>query len=401
MVAGGSGLARDDGKVYLVKGAYTGEEVEVEVEKTSRDLSICRVKKIVRPSPERTQPACRHFESCGGCDWMDIGYEKQLEEKVGIFVDQIAHTAKTEIEPPQIVGTTPYGYRNKVEFAVRKGKLGYFRTASHDFVEIENCLVIPDGFNAIKSEIEEALKKDGRLASETDHVVIRNGDLRKMAVFISKRKIKPPRLDVEEVVSLENGTRVVVAGREKIHKGRGFLDVTVGKVKYEIPAKSFFQVNYEGAGILASKVAEYAGSGKKLLDLYCGVGFFSLQLAGSFEEVVGVESSPASIRGAIRNSGINGIRNARFVVARAQEWSDDGKYDVIVADPPRSGLTPEVRESVFRLRPKRFVYVSCDVSTFARDFKAITSNGYKIKDVTLVDLFPQTHHFEIVSVFEG
>ncbi len=400
MVAGGYGLARENGKVYLVKGAYTGEEVEIETEKTSKDLSICRVKRIVEPSVWRTIPVCRHFERCGGCDWMDLKYQKQLEEKVKIFVDQLSHTAKIEIDPPKIIGTTPLGYRNKVEFAAKNGRLGYFRTRSHDFVEIERCRVMPEDLNEVKIEVENAMKRDRRFAHDTDHVVIKHGDFGKMIVFISKKPLKPPKFDVGEVISLENRTRVVVAGRQKIHKGKGFLEISVGEVKYEVPAKSFFQVNFEGARAILGKVVEYAGKGEKLLDLYCGVGFFSLQLAGSFKKVVGVESSPASIGGAIRNSKINGIENVSFVVAKAQEWSENGRYDVVVADPPRTGLAPEVRRSIFRTKPERIVYVSCDVSTFARDLKDITSNGYRIKGVTLVDLFPQTHHFEIVSVFE-
>ncbi len=393
MVAGGYGLGRKDGKIYLVKGAYTGEDVEVEIEKQLKDVVFCKVKGVNIPSPNRQIPVCEHFGSCGGCDWMDLEYSAQLEYKQSIFVDQMKHTAKVDMPYPQIIPTSRYFYRNKVEFAIKDGKIGYFSKNSHNFVEIKTCHIISKVLNDVKSEIQKYDLK------YFDHLIIRESDKRKMAIFVSKTPQKIPDVEADEIVSLVNNSRVVVAGHQKIIKGNGYLEIRVKDIIYRIPPKSFFQINYEGAEILSSKVSEYAGSGQNLLDLYCGVGFFTLQIAKNFDRVEGIESSPSSVIEARNNAKLNGISNVEFTISKTSKFNFSN-YDVIIADPPRSGIDKETMDAIVGVRPKKFVYVSCDISTFARDAYKLIQKRYKIKDVVLVDLFPQTHHFEIVSLFE-
>jgi len=393
MIAGGYGLGRKDGKIYLVKGAYAGEDVEVEVEKQMKDVAFCTVKKIDIPSQKRRIPICSHFGSCGGCDWMDLEYEAQLEYKRDIFTDQMNHIAKVDLLPPQIIPTSQYFYRNKVEFSIKDGKIGYFGKNSHNFVEIDKCHIISNDLNEIK---DEAKKHN---LNGFDHLVIRKSEGRKMAIFISRTFQKVPDINTDDIVLLVNkNPHVVVAGHQKIIKGNGYLEIELNGITYRIPPKSFFQVNYEGAEILSSKVSEYAGKGENLLDLYCGVGFFTLQVARNFAHVKGVESSPSSVIEARENARLNGL-NVDFINSKTSQF-ELSNFDVVIADPPRSGIDKETMNAILKVRPKKFVYVSCDVSTFARDSYELIQRRYKIKDVVLVDLFPQTHHFEIVSLFE-
>ncbi len=392
MVAGGYGLARENGKIYLVKGAYTGEDVNVSIEKVDHDLALCKVERVNVPISERQNPVCEHFGKCGGCEWMDVNYKSQLRYKKEIFTDQMKHIAKIDIDEPNIISTKPYGYRNKAEFVIEKGKIGYYGKQSHDFVEVKKCPIIEDALNDVKDGL-----KDYDLRG-FDHLVIREGNGKKMAIFISKSERKVPDADVDELIMLVNERRVVIAGRQIVKKGNGYLDVNINGMKYIVPAKAFFQVSYEGAEILSSKVKTYAGKGRKLLDLYCGVGFFTLKLAENFVDLDGIESSPSSVKAAQKNAAINGISNVHFFTSRAENFKPED-HDVIMADPPRTGLDKAVRESIIKSKPDKFVYVSCDVTTFARDSNELIQKGYKIEDVTLVDLFPQTHHFEIVSSF--
>lgn len=393
MVAGGYGLGRKEGKIHLVKGAYVGEDVETEIEKQTKDVVFCTVKKINTPSRQRQIPVCAHFGSCGGCEWMDIRYETQLLYKKEIFADQMAHMAKIILKDINIIPTSMYFYRNKVEFAVNSGKIGYFGKKSHDFVRIDKCHIIDESLNSVKFNL------DDKALDGFDHIVLREGKGKTMAIFISKSPQKIPDSGADEIFSLVNRSETVINGSQKAIKGKGYIETEEGGIKYRISPKSFFQVNYEGASILAEKVVEYAGKGKDAVDLYCGVGFFSLQIAKNFDRVTGVENSTSSVIEARVNAKINDIKNAEFILSKTSDFQFSHP-DVIIADPPRRGIDNDTMNAILKVYPKRFVYVSCDATTFARDSYKLVQKGYKIKDVVLVDLFPQTHHFEIVSLFE-
>ena len=401
MIAGGFALARENGKIYLIKGAYPGEIVSVEIEKKKKDLSFCKVKHVIKASPNRIVPPCKHFEECGGCEWMDIKYEEQLRLKSDVFVDQMGHMAKIAIDRPEVIPTKAYAYRNKIEMVVRNGEIGFFKRGTHDFVKIEKCMLATETLNTLKLTVEKYLKRHKKFASNIDHVIFREASGKTMVIFTSNKKLTPPQIEsVDSVVTLENHSHVVIAGRQRVHRGSGILYVDICNVKYEVPAKAFFQVNYLGAKLLADIVKEYVGSGRKLLDLYCGVGFFSLQLFKVFEEVIGLESSPPSTRIARENAKINGAFNTRFSLLKVQDWKPKTHFDVVIVDPPRTGLDRGVIEKIAALAPQKIIYVSCDVSTFTRDAKGFMKNGYTIEDVKLVDMFSQTHHVESVALIK-
>lgn len=388
IVAGGYGFARKDGKVYFVRGAYPGEEVDVKIERDGKDFAIASVQRINSPSEQRRESVCKLFGSCGGCEWMDLEYVAQTQYKKEIFVDQMRHVG-IELNPPKVISTHEYNYRNKVEFVIVNGESGFFGRSSHEFVKVDKCYIISERLNALHSKIREL--------SGFSHLVLREGD-QEMAIFISKKPIEVPKIEVDEMVSLVSNSKIVLSGRQKILKGRGYLEIKINDVIYRIPPKSFFQVNYEGAKILADKVIEYAKSGKSLADLYCGVGFFSLQLAKSFDKIIGIESSPSSVIEARNNAQLNGLKNVDFKIGIAASFNLEG-FQTIIVDPPRDGIDSKVMQNILSAKPDRIIYVSCDISTFARDTNAL-QKLYNIKDAIIVDLFPQTHHFEIVSLFE-
>ncbi len=401
MIAGGFALSRENGKIYLIKGAYPEEIVDIEMVKKKKDLSFCKVKRVIKASPNRIIPPCKHFKECGGCEWMNMKYDEQLRLKSDVFVDQMRHMAKIVIDNPEIIPTKAYAYRNKMEMVVRNGEMGFFKRGTHNFVKIEKCMLATETLNALKLNVEESLKRHKRFVSNIDHVIFREANGKTTVIFTSNKKLTPPRIEnVDNVVTLENHSHVVVAGRQKIHKGNGILHVNMCNVKYEVPAKAFFQINYLGAKSLVNIVKEYAGSGGELLDLYCGVGFFSLQLSKVFKKVIGLESSPASIRIARKNARINDAFNVRFSLSKVQDWNPKTHFDVVIMDPPRTGLDRGVVEKVSTLAPQKIIYVSCDVSTFARDVKEFMNNGYTVEDLKLVDMFPQTHHVESVALIK-
>jgi 23S rRNA (uracil1939-C5)-methyltransferase len=402
MVYGGYGLARKGEKTFFITGSYPDEEVEAKITRQKKDVYFGHAHEILAPSKFRISPSCKYFKKCGGCEWMDVSYSQQLEFKKEIFVEQMRRFAKHEIEEPLIFSTREKHYRNKAEFVVRNSKLGFFQRKSHTFVEIEECEILSKKINEVKKRIENVLKVHTRFSSKIDHVILRESDGQTMVVFTSTTDVTPPFIEgVDNVVTLKRKghSHVVISGREKVHQGKNTLIAKINNVKYEVPAKSFFQINDEGARILANFVKDYAGQGKNALDLYCGIGFFALQLHDKFEKILGVESSPVSVTFAKRNAKINKFSNVEFDVKKAEELNSLERFDVVIVDPPRSGLVNAI-ERIATLARKRIVYVSCDSSTFARDAKFLEEKGFSLKDVKLIDMFPQTHHFEIVSLFE-
>ncbi len=402
MVYGGYGLCYGEGKTFLVKGAYPGEEVEAEIIESKKGVFFAQTQKILQPSKFRIVPSCRHFKECDGCEWMDVSYEEQLKFKQEIFVEQMKRIAKFNVKKPEIFETKEKHYRNKAEFVVRNSELGFFRKHSHNFVKIRKCEILSERLNELKKKVGILLKKHPRFSSKVEHVVLREGNNETMVIFISSKDLTPPSLeDVDNVVSLKRKvhSHVVISGKERTHQGKNTIDVKINDIQYQVPAKSFFQVNYEGARILSRIVREYVQNGEKLLDLYCGIGFFSLQFHDKFKRILGVESSPSSIIYAQKNASMNGFDNVEFKVQKTEEWESEEKFDVVVVDPPRSGLR-NTAEKVALLSKKKIVYVSCDSSTFARDTKILMKNGFELKNVKIVDMFPQTHHFEVVALFE-
>ena len=403
MVYGGYGLSRLEGMTYLITGGYPHEEVEVETIKCKKDVCFAEVKRVLTPSKWRRSVNCKHFEKCGGCEWMNVTYKKQLDFKREILVEQMRRIAKKEMKTPSIIPTPEFHYRNKAEFVVQDSKLGFFKRGTHQFIHVNECMIVSKKINEAKTKIEKMLKAHPKFSSKLDHVVIKEGEGQVMVIFTSTSEITPPYIEgIDSVVTLKrkNRSHVVISGKEKVHQGREKVDMKINGVKYAIPSKSFFQVNTEGAKILAKVVRDYAGSSQKALDLYCGVGFFSLQIHDNFESVMGIESSPSSVKVAKSNAELNGFSNVTFQVKKVEEWYPHEKFDVVILDPPRSGLKKKMVEKVVTIASERIVYVSCDSSTFARDTKHFEEMGFVLKDLTLVDMFPQTHHFEMVSLLE-
>ncbi len=395
MVYGGYALARKDGKIFFIQGAHAGEDVRVKIERQKGNTIFCSLLKVVSASPFRISPMCEHHIACGGCDWMGVAYEKQLEYKRHIFSEQMRRIAKHELSEVEIVPTLEYHYRNKVTYRISGKKLGFLKKKSHEYVNVKTCAIAAKSLNVLKLEVERGLSKYPEISSKIRKIVLRTNGTSKTLVFFSNEKVKLSQFSNAEniVVVSENFTDVVV--------GSGTLNFTFGGIVYRVPALSFFQVNTVGAEALSSTVKEWAFEGHKALDLYCGVGLFALQIAENFQHVTGVESSIASVKAARMNAIFNGKSNVEFESQPVEKYHFSESYDTIIADPPREGLKKSVVEKIISLKPKRLVYVSCDSSTFARDAKKLLENGFYLEKVKLIDMFPQTHHFETIGLFKA
>lgn len=378
IVPRGFGLAFAEGLTVFVPLSARGDRLEVRLEQVKGRTAFAEIEKVIEPSTERGTPPCRYFGTCGGCDLQQLPYDGQLAAKVEIIKDSLHRIGKIEMEHiPIVPSPSPLRYRTRALWHVdtRAGKMGYYKRNSHDVVDIDHCPILDPVLDSTlqkyrfdldasrfweeKAKIEAAVGSDGRVS------------------------INAPDLPeaVEEIAVNAAGER------------------------YRFDARSFFQGNLSMVEDLI--VAATGGaSGSNALDLYCGVGLFSLPLARRFANVIGVEANDRAVTFAERNAADAGSSNLRFYSEGVSKFlfsRELGETDFVLLDPPRAGTEKNVIQRIIKLQPKSISYVSCDPSILARDMRRFVDGGYRIETLTALDLFPQTHHIETVArlSFEG
>lgn len=380
VVPGGYGLAHAGGETLLVALAAPGDEAEVEVRSTRGRVCFAHISRIIEPSPARVAPPCPYFGRCGGCDFQQLSYDAQLAAKLDIIRDALRRTARLTELPP--LGITPaprqWRYRSRAEWQHDSAaqKLGYFERGSHRICDVTHCPVVAPELEVVLEELRGAMS-DGELA-ETKEFRAMTGDAGGVA-------LAPP-----------HGARFTTELRRTIR----------GEV-YHYNADCFFQINRDLLPDLiaeALRPIEEGGDAQPnfALDLYCGVGLFTVPLARRVRRVVGVESHTTSARYGRRNLETANLFEARIEPGSVKDWlaRHEGELpdvDFVLLDPPRTGAEAETMSSLIRLRPRRIAYVSCDPVTLARDLAMLIPAGYKLESLRLFDLFPQTHHVETVA----
>jgi 23S rRNA (uracil1939-C5)-methyltransferase len=372
LVYGGDGLARDDGRVVLLPFVLPGERVAAEVTRSKNDLLRGRITRIAAPSPERIEPGCPYFFRCGGCQYQHAPYEFQLDQKRVILREVLRRIGHIEYEGE--IGTVsgePWNYRNRTQLHISGGAIGYFEYGTHTLCAIDRCPISSPKLN-------EAI---ARLAHELPN--LRSFDA-EIELFTNENDLQFNLRD-----------RVPADVRTLLH-GMG----TSSPILYDglrVSRNSFFQVNRFLIQDLVAAAID-GEQGHTALDLFAGAGLFTLPLARAFEHVTAIEIAGSAFHDLKANVQAAGLSNIEI----RQETTDahllivDTPPDLIVADPPRSGLGKMAVTELLRIRAPRLVIVACDPTTLARDLKALLAGGYRIAKMTLVDLFPQTFHLETV-----
>ncbi len=373
LAAGGDGVARGpDGRVVFVPFTAPGDRVRARIVDERKRYRRARALGLLEPGPGRTDPLCAVFGSCGGCDWQHLDYATQLEAKRDALRDafeRIAHLRAPE--PLEVVPSpSPYGYRARARLRVAGGRVGFRRRRSHALCVTSRCPVLVP-------ELDDAL------ASLAEHPPERDGDW--------------------ELAVGSDG--VVASGPASGGAEAGAIRLTVGDASLRVSGGVFSQANALLREPLAQAVAEAAGRGDRLLELHAGAGFFTLALARRFARVEAVESAPAAVadlRSNLRDAGLDAVEvRAESAEERLSRGSADASPpDVVVLDPPRTGLEPPGAEALARLGARRVVYVSCDPATLARDVGVCADRGYALTALRGFDLFPQTAHVEALALLE-
>jgi 23S rRNA (uracil1939-C5)-methyltransferase len=365
--------------------------VQVSITKEKRDYSVASVTRILEPSPQRIDPECGYFGSCGGCQLQYMPYVLQVKQKVDILRDSLRRLAKTDIDLLEPVKSDiPWRYRHRGQFKVASGRVGFYRAKSRSLVDVEECPLMKDEINAALKAARGLLK-----VYQCKEIHISCGD--DTVAFLKVPENIGKYLEKLASDFLQSGFAGVVIGAGEGHfarHGKSYITLRLGDLQYYVSAMSFFQSNWRLNQSLVKIIKQslYPLAGKKVLDLYSGAGNFSLPLAAE-AEVTGVEESPHAIEDGKRNLKVNRISNYRFVCSSAEDFQPRGGFDVVLLDPPRPGLTKRVVQTVLSLRAERIVYVSCNPATLARDLKKL-KRAYDIESVRLIDFFPHTFHIE-------
>jgi 23S rRNA (uracil1939-C5)-methyltransferase len=421
LASGGDAVARDaDGRVVFVRGAAPGERIRARVLEERPSFARAVVEEVLEPSADRERPCCPSFGACGGCQWQHVAYDAQLTAKRRIVDDALERIGGIDVRAFEVVpAQAHYGYRNRVELGPGPGptlSLGYVGVdGSH--VAVDSCDLLPDRFREAPRRISGALRYlEGSSRLGIERAALRISESGgSCSLELWTRPGPFPRgvaattlgnaVDVDTVSRVlfdaERG-RHAVRGVETL-AGSGRWEERLSGYRYSVSPASFFQVNTAQAEKLVEVVVDSLepDPDEPVLDLYCGVGTFTLPLAASGARVLAVEASGSAIKDLERNLQDARLA-ARILPGEASRVLEDERPSVrsSVVDPPRAGLSVKALESLAAATRERIVYVSCDPSTFARDAGRLSGAGFALGRVTPVDLFPQTYHVELVGVFD-
>jgi 23S rRNA (uracil1939-C5)-methyltransferase len=396
----GEGVGRINGKATFIPLAIPGETIEMEIIQERSKFIRGRLKQVLEPSPDRVEPECPHFPTCGGCHFQHVSYEKQLALKRQIVQDNLQRIAGIASEvKPVIASPNRWNYRNKVTWHVREDKLGYYQEGSHDLLPILSCKIISQPLQLISREIRYFLQQHPLTGNGEITVRYSHNTEDSMLVLSGFSYIPSAWLELK---SLSANAVHINNGQIRVLWGSKYWQETLGTMKFMIPAASFFQVNHSQAEqIVALLLKELPlTTDMHLVDLYCGVGALTLNLASMVRKVTGIEEFLPSIEYARLNAELNGIENATFYCGTSETVFPNlsEHMDVLMVDPPRAGCHPDVIKAIVHQQPEHLAYVSCNPGTLARDLGRLKEFGYTPNLIQPIDMFPQTYHVECVTL---
>ncbi len=421
LAQGGRGVARADGYVVFVSGALPGDRVRVRLTKAKRDYAEGKAVELLAPSPDRIADTCVHEgEPCPGAPWQGMSYERQLAEKAAQVDDalrRLGHLDGYELEPIE-AAVERWRYRNKLEYSFGPRPdslaLGFHRRGSWaEIVDVDDCRLASEANNVARNAVRDwavaeviPAYESGPQTGVLRNLVVRDGRRTgqiQTRLVTSPSQIPRPPVDLHTVIEGPAGGTDGPTGV----LGAEYLTEELCGLRFRVSHGAFLQTNTEMAERLYAIAAGAAGlsGSERVFDLFCGIGTIGLSLAGRAGEVWGLEGVPEAVADAEANAALNGITNARFVHADARLGITPlleraGRPDVMVVDPPRSGLSKKIVRRLIECDAPRIVYVSCNPTTLAPNAAQLVEAGYTLRRVKPVDMFPQTPHVEAVALFE-
>ncbi len=429
---GAKGLARLSSFVIWVEGAIPGDVVRIRINKRKPNYATAEILEFLEHSPYRVKPRSSYCSSCGGCQLIEMQYERQLYYKSKQLRDILKRTGKVKDFAQRKIVPSPkiFRFRNKMQFSFSKGKnqdiiLGLHSKNSHKkVIDVRSCHLQSGKANKILKYAKEFFcSLSDHYSQQTSlpfqHMTIREGkntgeflvileadaEAEKDVVsFSGMMKSSFPEVKSFVFNAMENHVGTARRLHQRVLYGDGKIEERLGNLRFQIFAEAFFQSNTEQTTNLLSIIKQLAflDSVEHVLDLYCGSGSISLSLADSAKDILGIDHSYASIRSSSHNAEINSILNCHFLcmdvsTATRRSLHLSNRYDLVTANPPRTGMPLSVINNLSHISPKSIIYISCNPSTLARDCQRFQDLGYEMREVIPVDMFPHSFHIETIA----
>ena len=428
LVYKGYGLGFNDSNPIFVPYSVPGDIADVEIEYQKKDVFFGKIKELIERSPNRIEPNCEVFCKCGGCDWLNIPYEKQLEYKQ-LIINEIFRNVKVNKVNEILSSPLQKYYRNKSFFPISEIQaqplIGMFERKSHKVIPHKHCKLYPPIFAKIMESflsymnVANVTVYDERTGKGTArHLGIRyseaTGEI--LVILVTKSRKLPFSKQLVRILTTEfpdivgivqninqSRTNTILGDENKILFGRDHIFEKIGKKKYKLHSSSFFQVNSGIAEQMYDFCRAHIDKNDKVLDAYCGVGSIGLFVADKATEVVGIENNEFAVQDAVANAKLNKVENCHFITGDVEQelpiLCRKEKFDTIIFDPPRKGLDA----GTIKTLPdniKKIIYISCNPTTQERDAKLLLERGFKIILMQPFDMFPHTYHIENVLVLK-
>lgn len=384
----GRGISHINNKIVFISNALEDEVVDATTTYSNKKFDEAKVNEIIEVSRMRIKPICPYFDICGGCNLLHMNYDDQLKFKYNKVKDIIFKYLKENIKVNDVIYSNQFNYRNKASFEVKE-KLCYKMRKSTNLVDINYCYLLDNNINDIVHVLNNLNLKN------INNITIRTGE-EDIMVIISGNP-------TQEIIDALKEKAKSIYVNDKLVYGRSNIVSKIGNYEFFVSDKSFFQVNKYNVKNLYDKVLEYAEltGNENILDLYCGTGTIGIYLSKYAKSVIGIEVNEQAIFDANVNKNKNNIENISFICDTTSNINNivNNDFDVIIVDPPRSGLDKNTINFLINSKARRIVYVSCDIMTLVRDLN-ILKQDYDIREITPVDMFPNTYHVETVCILE-
>lgn len=403
----GNGVAKYNKFPVFIPYGLPGELVEVEITKLKKSFANGKIEKYITSSKDRVKPPCPYYYNCGGCDLMHQSYESSLEFKKKNIIELLYKFAKINsnyIKLNNVVKAEDnFYYRNKVTFHVEGDKIGFYKEETNKLVEIDECIIINPIFNITLNIIKNYLKD-----SNIKTIVMKYGEYTKelMLIFETNKDLDSKLIDeLKTKIKVLKSIYVSNKNKHKLIYGSEYISEKLLGKTFRITPKSFFQVNTKQIEKLFSNVQKYISKDDiNILDLYCGTGVISILVSGKNKKVLGVDIVKEAIDAANINKEINKCNDIEFIASNVKDVlpvikKTKKNLDVVIVDPPRSGIDKDSVGIVNELLPKKIIYISCNPVTLVRDLNILKEN-YDVIEMTPYDLFPMTHHVETLSLLQ-
>ena len=389
----GLGVALVNKFVVFVTNSLPNELVKIRITEVNDNYARGIVTNYIETSSDRITPECPYYEKCGGCNLMHMNYKSQVDFKKDKVKSIFKKVSNIDVDIKDIIYDKEYNYRNKVVLKVKGNKIGLYREKTNDIISVDKCLIIDNKINDELIKLELFIHK--YINNNINEIMIRSINNKIMfSLDTINKEVRDSFLDnFSHIDSIYINNKLVY--------GEEFLKEKINGLEFNISPKSFFQVNKNIMTKMYDKAISYINGGITL-DLYSGTGTISMLASKTSKEVIGIEALQDAVKDANNNLELNNINNVSFICDKVENKIDelkDKKIDNIIMDPPRSGSDKKSLNSILEIEPKQIIYISCNPVTLSRDYNTLQEK-YKIKEITLFDMFSNTYHVESLMVLE-